>query len=94
MQCAKTLTPRTAWYVEGNSKSTHHLTPLPQRKRSAQAGNTATAGGVKDRSRMAVMGAARHGAKPESLTAERRDVIMFLNVSTRLPLHAAQWSCS
>lgn len=55
MQCAQTLTARTAWYVEGNSKSTppHHLTPLSQGKHSAQAGNAETAGGVRDQSRMA-----------------------------------------
>src|SRR3990172_7290515 len=70
--CAQTLTARTAWYVEGNSKATP-LTPPHQGKRSAQAGNAETAGGVKDRSRRAVTGTAWHGATPESLTAERRD---------------------
>ena len=88
MQCAKTLTARTAWYVEGSSKATRHLTPCPKGKRSAQAGSAETAGGVRDRRRMAVTGVTWHGATPESLTAARRDVIMFPNVPKRLLPHA------
>jgi hypothetical protein len=81
MQCAKTLTPRTSWYVEGNSEST----PPPHShclkgQRSAQARNAETAGGAKDRSRSAVTGAAWRRATLESLTAARWDEIMFLNV--------------
>lgn len=49
-------------------------------QRSAQARNAERAAGVKDRRRSAVTGAAWRGATLESLTAARRDEIMFLNV--------------
>ena len=67
------MTARTAWYIEGNSKTTHTLHRLNGKLR-AQAQR---AGGVRDQSRMA---ATRHEARG---TARESDGIMCRDA--RLP---------
>ena len=72
MQCAKTLTPRTAWYFEGNSKSTPRTSyHCPNGKRRAGP-NAVTAGGVNLHrmvTRDAGAVAVQRGGAPEAVCA-------------------------